>query len=57
MKYFCKIGACKRVSLPKELCQKYGIKEGSIVIVEDAHPEYGIMIRPAKVVPASDVNV
>ena len=41
----------RRVSIPEKLSEKYGIKEGDIVILEDS--KNGITIVPAQVIPRS----
>jgi AbrB family looped-hinge helix DNA binding protein len=44
-----KVGKRGTVVLPAKLRRQYGIDEGSMVVAEGA--EYGILIRPAAVLP------
>ena len=43
-----KILAGKRVSIPKKLLKKHGIKEGDLISVEDTNQ--GIIIIPVRVI-------
>jgi bifunctional DNA-binding transcriptional regulator/antitoxin component of YhaV-PrlF toxin-antitoxin module len=45
-----KVLSSHRISIPINLCKKYNIKEGDLVIVED---DSGIKITPAHVIKRS----
>lgn len=45
-----KVGKRGTIVLPAKMRRRYGINEGTMVIAEEA-PPYGILIRPAAVVP------